>query len=427
MMKKIVFISSLIFFFCFTCFADFSVSRWKFKEELFIKDGVGDIVELQIDTEILSNSKPDLADLRIISEDNKEIPYLVSLKKEIRKTVEYHPVMLNKSFIPDSHTLVEFDMGNQRVLHNCLVLNISASNYTRWVEVKGKNNGKWYTLTRSGFIFSHSIPEAGVSVSSTRIPYPLTDYRYIRVIIHGGALDVQGATLLREDLIPAQEIKYPISVKEMGKSKDGKFMEYLIDTSVSGLPHYRLEIQTNQKNFHRRVIVSPYQDISESSQNQIQYKGTIYSFHTKEYSESNKSIVYPENNARYLRVFLYHYDDQPLAVENFNLYGIVRKISFPFSALENKQRIFLYYGNKDANVPVYDFEKYQSYLKPPNIIMCVSGNQENNPLFKASPFEKFDKNKRLLLGIIMAFAAIILGFFIIKNMRGIIKGTDKNQ
>ena len=53
MMKKIVFISCLIFFFCFTCFADFSVSRLKFKKELFIKDGVDDIVELQIDTEIL--------------------------------------------------------------------------------------------------------------------------------------------------------------------------------------------------------------------------------------------------------------------------------------------------------------------------------------------------------------------------------------
>ncbi len=425
MKTRILFLSLLILIFCISCFADFSVSKWKFRKEIFVKGNTGDIAELQIDTEILSNSRPDLADLRIISENGREIPYIISLKKEIKKTVEYHPVMLNKSFIPGSHMLVEFDMGSQRVLHNCLVLNISASNYIRWVEVKGKNNGKWYTLTTSGFIFNHSIPDAGVSASSTRIPYPLTDFRYIRVIIHGGFLDVQGATLLKEDFIPSQEIRYAAVVKKTGESKDGKAIEYVIDTGVSGLPHYRLEIQTDQKNFHRRVVISPCRDISNPSQNQIQYEGTIYSFHTEEYSESSKSVVYPESNTRYLKIFLYHYDDRPLTVKNFNLYGIVRKLSFPVSALEGESGVFLYYGNNDANYPVYDFARYQPHLKNPNVLMCTTGNQENNKLFRTSPFERFEKNKRLLLGVVMAVVAIILGFFIVKNIRGIIRKAEK--
>lgn len=424
MKTKILFFYILIFCLCITGFADFDVSKWKFKKEIFLKDYKGEIAEIQLDTEILSNSRSDHADIRIIAENNKEIPYTISLKKEIKKITEYHPFMLNKSYIPGSHMLVEFDMGNQRVLHNCLVLDIADSNFTRGVEVLGKNNGKWYTLTTHGFIFDHTIPEAGVSARSTKVPYPLTDYRYIRVIIHGGYLDVTGAKLLKDETIPAQEIKYKINIVKTSETKDKNAIEYIIDTGVSGLPHYKLEVQTDQKNFHRRVVVYPCNDISDTSQDVSHYEDTIYSFVLKNYSEVKKSVFYPESNSRYLRVFLYHYDDQPLTVKNFNLYGIVRKVSFPVTFVKGKSRIFLYYGNTDARIPVYDFAKYQSYLKNPEIVECFIGNQENNEFFKPSPFERFEKNKKILLGVIMAIVAIVLGFFIIKNIKGITKNSS---
>jgi len=43
---------------------------------------------------------------------------------------------------------------------------------------------------------------------------------------------------------------------------------------------------------------------------------------------------------------------------------------------------------------VYDFAKYQPYLK--GIITVVyAGNQENNPNYRVSVFEKFEKNRKL--------------------------------
>ncbi|HOK80033.1 MAG TPA: hypothetical protein PK303_05085 [bacterium] len=398
--------------------ADFSPSHWKFMKKIYLSDERVDIYELKLDTEILVNSKPDLSDIRIISNNQKEIPYVISIKNSSSKTIEYPVKLLNKSYINGIQTIVDIDIGNNYQEHNYLSLEISSHNYQRWVEVKAKSGGKWFTLTNKGFIFDHSIPEAGVSSSSNVVRYPLTNFRYLRVIIHddgGSPLDITGAKIMKEQIIPAELIKYRISVENVGESKDGKFTEYLIDTGTENLPHNRIDVVSDEKNFHRRIVLTFYND-PDGRANFSTYQSTIYSYTGARYHEKNLTVTYPEARTRYIRVQLYHYDDPPLKVKDFHLYGTIRVLSFP--SVLNIPTLYLFYGNSLAYPPVYDFAKYQHYLKGRTAIVRV-GNQENNPLYRATAFEKFEKNKKVLLSILMAAVAIISGVFIIKSLKGI--------
>ncbi|MGB9642773.1 MAG: hypothetical protein ACP5JO_01420 [Candidatus Ratteibacteria bacterium] len=415
-MKYLFSILFLIFISVTLSLADFSPSHWKFVKKIYSGDEKADIYELKLDTEVLVNSKPDLSDIRIISDNQKEIPYVISIKTSRSQTIEYPVKLLNKSYINGIQTIVDIDIGNNYQEHNCLSLNISSHNYQRWVEVKARNDGKWFTLIDKGFIFDHSIPEANVSSSSNIVRYPLTNFRYLRVIIHdegGSPLDITGAKIMKEEIIPAELMEYRISVKNIGESKDGKFTEYLIDTGTKNLPHNRIDVVSDEKNFHRKIVLTFYND-QDVRTNFSTCQSTIYSYSGARYHEKNLTVTYPEARTRYIKIQLYHYDDQPLKIKGFHLYGTVRVISFP--SVQDISNLCLFYGNSLANPPVYDFAKYQRYLKG-RIAIVQTGNQENNPLYRASTFERFEKNKKVFLSILMAIAAIILGIFIVKNLK----------
>ena len=428
-MKQIKFLLAVLIISCLNSevFAAFSLSKWKFKNEIIPEKYQGDIAEFEITPEIMINSKPDLSDLRIISESGEEIPFEISIENQITKKIEYPVKMLNLSFVPGTGTFVDFEIEQFPVEHNCIILGIPSKNYTAYVEVKAKENGTWYKLTKDGFIFNHTIPEAGVSASNTTIRYPLTNRRLIRLIIHNSEpIEISSGKIIKDQSIPATVVKYNSTFQKLVETDD--YVDYLVDLGTNGCIHNSIKISVDEKNFHRNVELFLFRSTADEKEKKyVQYQGTIYSYNSPQYSCSSTSISYPESNTRYIKLRIYHYDDRPLKVKNVEVYGVARKISFPASTLSQKGKIFLYYGNENAKKPVYDFSQYKKYFEKGSVIKCKLKGQQINEHFKLSLYDRFQSHSRLIIFLLMLLIAILLGAFAVKGMKDIIKNNTKER
>ena len=158
-MKRIFKLSlflGLIFLIGSIAHADFKLTDWPYFKEIepLNKEGY---VEVTIDKEIYEQTTDKLEDLRIIDEENNEIPFKLLVERSSTKETAYSPKLFNLSFVPGSHSLFMLDLGKRGFFNNRLTINTPNINFSRKVEIEGSNDRKvWYKIKSEGYIFDVS-------------------------------------------------------------------------------------------------------------------------------------------------------------------------------------------------------------------------------------------------------------------------------
>ena len=311
--------------------ADFALVNWQHLKPIGLPAGLasGDLVELTLDQEVFQDSAAGQADLRLIRDSVQEVAYQLVLA-EAREEREFVPVKVRDlGYLPGQHTSFVVDIGKGGNLHNEVEIFTSDKNFRRRTVVEGSSDAETWAVIQEGTeIYDFTVRERNFNVRNTRISYPESAARYLRVqVVNGeeGPLKVTGAGAARTKYYPPGETAYRPPIVSHTEDVDTQSSVLILDSGSQRIPVTRLSFQTEAVNFHRDVII----EVSNDQENwQWQGEAAVYSYATPKFVGSRLEVNYPESRHRYYRVTVQNRDNPPLPLEGITLLGVERKVIF---------------------------------------------------------------------------------------------------
>jgi hypothetical protein len=402
--------------------ADFSQRDWRYVKAITLPaephpDG---LVELVPDREAFAGASPSLADLRIIAGENQEVPYKLEISKAESERSSFQVSIRDKGYLPGSYNIFTADLGQEGILHNEIEIKTPSSNFRRKATVETSNDGATWMRTAEQTIYDFTVKERGFTTRDTRIRYPESTARYVRVKIADegeGPLEIASATIFYVQETPAQEIPWPASILNIENDAGERTTNVEVDLGTPGLPSHRLAISIPDVNFYREVTVQASTDRKQWST--ILRRAEIYAFDTPKFTGKSLGITYPETTSRYLRLSIHNEDSPPLNVQEVNVWGLRHRLVF---VAEPQQSYQLYYGNAEAHRPSYDIERVFPYLVTEQLPEAKLGPQTANQNFVE---EKPPVSERFpwLFPTVVAVAAVavaLLLFVIFRQVRKVL-------
>ena len=353
--------------------ADFSIQEWRFFKPVPVSDVLSEtsLVEVVPDTEVFTHAAPALSDLRVVEEDSqREVPYKLLVERGEQRRASVSVTMRDLGHVPMQHTSFLLDLNQQGTLHNELEIITSSHNFQRDIVVEGSEDAEnWRVLDEGGQIFDFTIAERGFTTRDTRVKYPSSTARYLRVRIIDRALpplDVQGAVVFFAQQIQPRRTEYPINISVRVEDAAERSTQLVLDLGSRGFPTNRISLTTSQENFYRRVKWEGSHD--NRLWTLLRRSENLYVFNTPKFVGSQLSISYPESRYRYFRLTIFNEDDSPLPVTDALASGFLRKLIFSGDPGGSYR---LYYGNPDAEPPSYELEHVFPYLVTENLPWLV--------------------------------------------------------
>lgn len=400
--------------------ADFSQRDWRYVKAITLpvelpQEG---LVELVPDREAFAAAAPGLADLRIIAGENQEVPYKLEISKAESERTSFRASIRDKGYIPGSYNIFTADLGQEGILHNEIEIKTPSSNFRRKATVETSNDAATWMKTAEQTIYDFTVKERGFTTRDTRIRYPESTARYVRVKIADegeGPLEIASATIFYVKETPAQEIPWPASILNIESDAEQRTTNVELDLGTPGLPSHRLAIGVPDVNFYREVTLEASTDQQKWST--ILRRAEIYAFDTPKFVGKSLDITYAETTSRYLRLVIHDEDSPPLIVQEANVWGLRRRLVF---VAEPQQTYQLYYGNAEAKRPSYDIERVFPYLETEKLPEAKLGPQSTNPNFVE---EKPPVSERFpwLFPTVVAVAAIVVALLLFGIFRQVRK------
>ena len=401
--------------------ADFSVQAWRFFKPVVLPANLAEtsLLELVPGREVFPHAARGLADLRILEVDSQqEVPYVLLVERGEQRRSSVAVRMRDLGHVPGQHTTFILDLEREGVLHNEFEISTSSHNFQRDIVVEGSEDAEnWRVLDESGQIFDFTIKERDFTTRDTRVKYPSSTARYLRVRIIDGELpplDVQGAVVYFAQQIQPRRAEFPINISLRVEDAAERNTQLFLDLGSRGFPTNRISLTTTQENFYRRAKLEGSHD--NELWTLLRRSENIYVFNTPKFVGSQIFISYPESRYRYFRLTVFNEDDPPLPVIGAQASGFLRKLIF-FADPGGSYR--LYYGNPDAEPPSYELEQVFPYLVTENLPVIGLGAHTANPLFTGplEPSKPFTERYPWLLPTVVALAALVIGVFLTSLFR----------
>jgi len=400
--------------------ADFSQHNWRYFKDIVLPSGIQPetLVELAPDTEVFAGAANGLADLRIISSENEEIPYKLEISQAEYERTSFPVSLTDKGYVPGSYNIFTANLGRAGILHNEIEFRTLANEFRRRATVETSNDGVTWMEVAEQTVYAFTVKERGFTTRNTSIRYPESTARYLRVRIDTGgegSLEISGATVFFVKETPAREISWESSILSTGRDEVQRTTNVEVDLGMPGLPSYRLAIAVSDVNFYRECTLQSSPDRENWST--LVRGADIYAFDTPKFVGNSLVVNYPETNSRYLRLVIHDEDSPPLTIQEVKVWGLWRRLVF---AADPQQSYKLYYGNADAKRPSYDIERVFPYLATEKLPEAKISPQATNPYFEE---EKPPVSERFpwLFPVVIAVAAIIVALLLIGIFRQVRK------
>ncbi len=388
-------------------FADFQVEQWQFNKPLSAsREG---LTLTQLDKEILKHTRQDLADIRIVSEQGRELPYQIvpftggeihGLGTYVLENVGIINHVTGKDFTSLTFNLLE------PTVTNCIVLDIdSEDDYLREVIIEGSADNKNWSLIKKDKIFS-----VGSAIKDTELLYPTVDFRLVRVTIQGKdekPLVVNEASINYIPVADQDLTSLPATLLKTEQAAKHTIVD--LDLAVKGYNLDHLELQIEGRNYQRQVEAfhsfngSDWIGLGSSS---------IYQHQWSEHQVTHTAVALKQNCGRYLRLIIHNQDSPPLMIKGVAVWGQAPKLLVDLPA--GKHRIW--YGNPEAKMVNYDVQQFSHLVQKQDLPVIAPEEQQVNENYK--PQEKpWTERNRWLLNAAIISVALLLGLIIINNMK----------
>lgn len=329
-----------------------SLTRWQFVKSVSVEPGM-EMVAIELDREILGNSREDLGDLRLRDADDREIPYAL----HVRRKIDRREVLTARSFDHATRgrtTEIAIDLGDHGASHNEVEVSTGGDSFRRPVRVFGSDTGdNWALLVDDAFLFRFESP--GFDVDEASVRYPESRRRFVRVEVDADsasedeapAIDSVSVRLAVEAQAQDSEIPvFGIAGREATRERGRAASKYLFDLGAN-LPVRGLRVDALNAEFSRPYRLEVPGDLRPRT------VSTGKLTREAEADEQFATIEFPE--ALVSRLSLVVTDDRnpPLELARVSILVAAREVFF--DATEGTPPFRLEFGNSAAQSPHYDF------------------------------------------------------------------------
>lgn len=391
-----------------------AANRTEYKYQRTIQQSpVNGYVMINLDDNILNNTKEGLYDIRIFDGLYREIPYKVHIPPLTRHE-NYNPTIINTGQQEGGYNSVTFDIGNDGLLHNKISLSLSTNEeYISRVKLYGSSDGSSWLKIKDDRIINLKSPQ---NININEIKYDKVTYRYLKVNIYpynGVFPQVRGATIYFEpDNNAINTANRYLTVLSNENTKENKTV-ITTDAGAKDLNISAFELLINGKNYKRNVSIEGSYDKKSWF-----YIGSadVFNFQWESYYYNNTSIVSENTNVRYFRFTIDNHDNEPLNITNIKTYYTAPQLLFE---AEKNNTYTVYYGNSEATAPNYDLSSFAHLINTAKLPQLTMNEEAPNKDYKATepPQQPWSEQNKWILTLILIIMIGILGVFMFRSLR----------
>jgi hypothetical protein len=391
------------------------LSAWLYFKEVQVPRNQTGWLDFVLDREMLGAARTDHADVRLYDASNKEIPYVLRVRREIDSSYAFTAREFNRGS-EGGASLVSYDLGELPQEHNEVEVETEGNDFRRLVDVQGSADGnQWSTLVAGGILFRFSA--AGKTVEQRAVAYPVSRYRYLRVRVERDS-QVDHATPVVKTVQVRRSVKVKGELATFRGTLEGRDPDRIGGRPASVwrvdfgayIPLERVAITVGDAEFARpfqlEAIDDPTAPVMLASGELVRRGDAL---------DRRPTIEFPEHFAR--RVRLTVTDDRNTALSIVGMDGLsaARQVVFNASGA-SAGPIRAYYGNPKALPPRYDLAaRMPADLQPPPMRL-TPGPQRDNPIYSPEP-RPLSERLPWLVYVVLATAGVVLAAILLSLVR----------
>lgn len=326
--------------------------RWQYSRPLLMPLTASTWTQLTLPPEIYGMAQPTLADLRLIDEGGKEIPYLLYARQEQCQRAWRTAPISDIGFTPGQYSQAIIDAGSEASPHNAVEIETGEKNFFTWVEISSSEDRTAWRIVREKAPFYRF--DDGKANGGEILSYPLTHSRWLRLrFLRGEKTFLPGnARIAREARTEAEYVPLAASF-QLETSQPEQESLWRTDLGRMLPPISALRLESSQAEFHRGIRV----DVSEDGKKWRNIAhGHLYRHASGEDAKQRAmlEISFTETQARFWRIGILNRNDPALPELQLKLLSVPRHLAFKHTTGRNYR---LLYGNPRTTPAQYELAR----------------------------------------------------------------------
>jgi uncharacterized membrane protein len=377
--------------------------------------GRAGLVAVPVPNEVYWASRADggLADLRILSPDGREVPWVLRDEPASEPTRELAATLLDPVVLADGSARALLDVGAGEHRHNQVQLELDGREFLRRCRVETSEDRVSWGAIAEGVVYRTTAGD--LPAEHTAVAYPVSAARYLRVTVTAAAgeepVRIESASARLVPPAGAEPVTL-VPLATLRREEDAREHRTLLvlDAGGAGLPLDGVLVDAPAARFSRRVVVSATnrEDIWHPAGGGVLFRAG---------SSSGLRLAAPTAR-RYLRLAIDDGDDPPLEITAVR--GVHRRQQLVVAATV-PGRHTLYVGCGGLAAPRYDLA---AVLARESVVpIAVAGVQplEANPRLTsgapATPPGPWSERHRAAIGLALALLLGALTAWAARSLR----------
>lgn len=386
-------------------------SRFELTREIDGSFSAGQRGRLQVTDDVFGQTRVFPSDLRIFDADGIQWPFFLHVPKATSTAKTLSPEVLNRSFVTGDAPYLQFDLVVPQVdgkppVHNRMELRVSGRDFVRRVEVFTGDPDQPSGHMASGYLIDFSRQR---NAQNRIIRYPDSDAERLQVRIYSNAqaidetFELVSAGLRHRNVVPVERETVDFATMEFPEREQQKDAQtQILDLGETARPVEAIVFEVENKSYAR--CVSVYGRNTDHEPWKWVGGGEI---HVLEGDTENTVALRARD--RYLKIHVFHYDDQPLAITSTRLEAIPRYLVFEAASGKKAK---LYFRAWDTKAPRYDLKGRVAKESIAGLSLFQMQDAAPNEVAKAQPWRKYSR----WIGILIVGAVSLLVIWIIVSM-----------
>ncbi len=402
------------------------LSRWEYVMDISsVPPSDGTWTDFILTPDVFDQANQDLSDLRLYAASGEELPFALRVRNRQSEKKPIAARQFNPTQGPDGSSEISFELQDKSMEHNELEVTLPAKDYRRRVELEGSDDGTTWRPIHSQYLIDFS--RGSQTMRDSSLKYPPSRYQFLRLrvfpdpLIDKGPVKIGPVVVLRRVEIPGEDLTLAaeLGTRQAVPADGGPGSAWIVNLGGDQTPGSRLEIEVPDPEFVRnfRIEAGGLEGSGERMRN------VTTGLWRRRRGEPKQALVatFPEVRAARLRVVITDNRNTPLQLQSVKYSAAARQIVF--ASQDDAARAQLYFGNPDAESPIYDFARNLPEKLAPVPVRATIGPRTVNPHFSPKPLPLTERWPWLIY-VVLSFASIVLLAIAISLSRAAIARHD---